>query len=85
MERNLILKTDKLTVGYGNTKIIDCIDVELERGKIYTLIGPNGAGKTTLIRTLSGILSPINGKVFIYSNDGNSADSFIQKDLFLLD
>jgi ABC-type multidrug transport system ATPase subunit len=32
---------------------------------VYVVLGPSGAGKTTLFRTLSGILRPYHGQVYI--------------------
>ena len=34
---------------YKNKKIIDEIDMQFERGKMYVIIGPSGCGKTTLL------------------------------------
>ena len=38
---------------YGNKNVLQDVDLELEKGKIYGLIGRNGAGKTTLLSILS--------------------------------
>ena len=35
------------------------------RGQLICLLGPNGAGKTTILRTLTGLLKPVNGTVYI--------------------
>src|SRR5262245_1119080 len=39
------------------------VSVELREGEIACLLGPNGAGKTTLIRTILGIVRPVEGAV----------------------
>jgi branched-chain amino acid transport system ATP-binding protein len=39
------------------------VSVELREGEIACLLGPNGAGKTTLIRTILGIVRPVEGTV----------------------
>ena len=39
---------------YKEKKVLQDLDLELEKGKIYGLIGRNGAGKTTLLSIMSG-------------------------------
>ncbi|URZ17026.1 ABC transporter ATP-binding protein [Clostridium felsineum] len=65
----MILSTKDLTVGYNKIPTIQNINFNVEEGEIVCLLGPNGAGKTTLIRTLSGLLYPIEGSIYI--NDKN--------------
>lgn len=71
-----LLLTQDLCIGYhGRTtnfinkgeakKIAGPISLELYAGKLVCLLGANGAGKSTLIKTLSGILVPLSGQVFI--------------------
>lgn len=51
----------RLVAGYGNTTVIGPIDVELRPG-VTALLGRNGAGKTTLMRTLCGVIPPLQGE-----------------------
>lgn len=60
-----IVNTENLAVGYGKKTVIDDINIEALRGQVLCLLGPNGAGKTTILRTLSGLLTPISGQVYI--------------------
>ena len=43
--------------------MLDGINMELKKGKLYQLIGPNGSGKTTLINLVSGLFKPDDGEV----------------------
>jgi zinc transport system ATP-binding protein len=43
------------TVTRGGRRILDHIDMTVERGQIVTLVGPNGAGKSTLIKAALGL------------------------------
>ncbi|SHJ55795.1 iron complex transport system ATP-binding protein [Hathewaya proteolytica DSM 3090] len=69
MNKNVLLKVRDLSVGYKEHKIIDNINLDIERGKIYSILGPNGCGKTTLVRTMSRSIKPKSGKVLLHDED----------------
>ncbi|HEY5834664.1 ABC transporter ATP-binding protein [Streptomyces sp.] len=58
-----LLEVEDLRVAYGKIEAVKGISFSVEAGQVVTLIGTNGAGKTTTLRTLSGLLKPIGGKV----------------------
>lgn len=60
-----ILRTEKLSVGYGGKIIVGDMNIIAERGKILTLIGPNGAGKSTVLKTLIRQLTPVSGSIAV--------------------
>lgn len=62
---NVILSVRNLCAGYRNRRILDNIDLDIQRGKIYSIIGPNGCGKTTLIRAMSRNLRPESGEILL--------------------
>ncbi len=64
-----ILSTDHLDVGYESRTVIRNVDIQALKGQTICLLGPNGAGKSTILRTLTGMLSPVNGCVYIEKND----------------
>ena len=52
----------------GDGTMVDAVksvDLEIQRGEIFSLLGPNGAGKTTLISMISGLVPPTAGDAFI--------------------
>ena len=51
------LNGEQVTIGYGDTTIINHLDVEIPDGKVTSIIGPNGCGKSTLLKALSRLLS----------------------------
>ena len=53
---------------FGDQKIIDKLDLKIQRGDRLALVGPNGVGKTTLIRLLMGDEKPDTGNVKLGTN-----------------
>lgn len=58
-----LLEVEDLRVAYGKIEAVKGISFSVEAGEVVTLIGTNGAGKTTTLRTLSGLLKPLAGKI----------------------
>ena len=56
-----------LSFKYSNSEdlILDNINLELEKNKIYCLVGQTGCGKSTLMDIILGLLSPSKGKIII--------------------
>ena len=69
MNQEYAIEIINLTKFYGTFKVLDRINLKVEKGQIYGLVGPNGAGKTTLIKTACGILKPTFGKIKIMGYD----------------
>lgn len=67
------IEVTKLNFSYDNENItLDDLNLNIEKGKFYTILGPNGSGKTTLIRILSKALNIENNQVLIEDIDINS-------------
>lgn len=58
-----LLEVEDLRVAYGKIEAVKGISFTVEAGQVVTLIGTNGAGKTTTLRTLSGLLKPLGGRI----------------------
>ncbi|WKX69767.1 ABC transporter ATP-binding protein [Streptomyces sp. XD-27] len=58
-----LLEVEDLRVAYGKIEAVKGISFSVETGQVVTLIGTNGAGKTTTLRTLSGLLKPLSGRI----------------------
>lgn len=58
-----------LSVGYHGKALIRDIDFAIKKGTILTLIGPNGAGKSTILKTITGQLPAISGRVLVDGQD----------------
>ena len=60
-----ILEIREVHTYYGHVHALKGVSLSVAPGEIVALIGANGAGKTTTLRTVSGLLRPRNGEVFI--------------------
>jgi len=60
-KKNLVLRINNLTVGYGNNIVAEEIDFDCQTGEKLAILGQNGQGKTTLIKTLTGRITPLKG------------------------
>jgi len=59
------LKADKINKIYGERKVVDNVDIVVNRGEVVGLLGPNGAGKTTTFYILTGMIKPASGAVYL--------------------
>ncbi len=66
------LKTSELVKVYGGRKVVNQVNVELEKGEIVGLLGPNGAGKTTTFSMIVGFVKPTEGNILLESQDGKT-------------
>ena len=60
-----VLKTENVESGYGKLKIINGINLHVDKGELVSIIGPNGSGKSTFIKTLTGLVKLFGGNVYI--------------------
>ena len=60
-----LIEIEKLSKSFGEQKVLDKIDFNLESGEIVGLIGPSGSGKSTLIKTMLGMEKADEGEALI--------------------
>jgi len=63
------LETKGLVKKYGQRRVVDGLDISVNRSEIVGLLGPNGAGKTTTFYMIVGIIKQTKGKVFFDEED----------------
>jgi phospholipid/cholesterol/gamma-HCH transport system ATP-binding protein len=64
----------RLRKAYDDNVVLNDLNFELERGKVYAVIGPSGCGKSTLLRQMIGAEAPDAGEVFIDGVNIHAAD-----------
>jgi branched-chain amino acid transport system ATP-binding protein len=58
-----LLKLEDVRTCYGPIEALKGISLEVKEGEIVALIGANGAGKSTALMTISGVLTPRQGRI----------------------
>jgi branched-chain amino acid transport system ATP-binding protein len=58
-----MLSVRDLHAGYGDTEVLQGIDLDVAAGEVVAIVGANGVGKTTLLRAIAGLLSPTMGSI----------------------
>ena len=61
-----LLEIKNLSKTFDNKKILDNINLEIEKGRIVGLLGKNGAGKSTLIKIINDLLTMDEGGVVLF-------------------
>ncbi len=69
MEKDIILRFDRIYAGYRKTDVLRGLSFDVKRGQVFGIIGPNGCGKTTVLNVLSGFIIPTSGAVCFEGND----------------
>lgn len=59
------IETKELTKRFGQKTAVDCLNLTVGQGELFSLLGQNGAGKTTTIRMLCGLLPPTSGEALL--------------------
>ena len=60
------IKTMNLTKKYKDVTAVDGLNLQIEKGELFSLLGVNGAGKTTTIKMLSCLIQPTSGDAYLH-------------------
>lgn len=62
-----MIKAENITKSFGALEVLKGIDLDIPKGKLYSIVGASGAGKTTLLQILGTLSKPDSGE--LYFND----------------
>ena len=67
-----MIELNGLNKAYDKNKVLDNINLQVDKGFIYALLGKNGAGKTTLINIIIDLIQPDSGTILINGKEHNT-------------
>ena len=73
----MILELKDVESAYGLSQILFGVSLDVEQSESVSLIGRNGVGKTTTIKTIMGMLRPLNGEI-IYDGKKDRGNGVFQ-------
>src|SRR6202045_343274 len=66
-----VISVRGLTVSYGNQRVLDGVNLDVQRGEVMVLLGGSGSGKSTMLRHIIGLERPDSGTVLVQGVDIN--------------
>ena len=69
------LRIQQVVKSFGDTLVLDGIDLDVEQSEVICLIGASGSGKSTLLRCIN-LLEPIDDGTILLDGDDISVETF---------
>ena len=69
------IRFENVSKSFGKTKVINNLNLSIEKGERLILLGPSGCGKSTILRMISGLESVSEGKLYLNGKLANDIDS----------
>lgn len=66
-----LLELKKVSKVFDDNVVLKNIDIEIEKGKFYSILGPSGSGKTTILRIMAGFMEATSGEVIFNGKNIN--------------
>lgn len=78
---NTIIELSQVSKSFGRQRVLDDVDLRIERGKTTVIIGRSGTGKSVLLKHIVGLLRPDRGEVYF---KGRRIDKLSERELFAI-
>lgn len=62
----LVVKVENVSKVIKEHVILEDINLDIEKGKIYGLVGGNGSGKSVLLKIICGLMQPSEGNIYLF-------------------
>jgi len=80
----MTLAIRQVTKSFGQHRVLDALDLEVQPGELLCLLGRNGAGKTTLLKIIAGLLKPESGNIWLDGHQVDYAEPHARHDIGLV-
>ena len=68
-EKETVIRLRGLVNSIGGKVLHDHIDLDVYRGEVIGIVGGSGAGKSVLMRSIIGLMRPVEGQVELFGHD----------------
>ena len=72
-----IIKLKNISHWYSDNRVLDNLNLEIEKNKITYILGSSGSGKTTILRLIAGLEMPDEGEIYIQNIKVSEANRII--------
>ncbi len=62
---NAFIDVQNVSKHFGDFVAVDSVNLQIQRGELFSILGGSGCGKTTLLRMLAGFETPTSGRIFL--------------------
>ena len=76
---NVLIHVENLQKSFGALKVLDGIDIDINRGDVVVVVGPSGSGKSTFLRCLNCLEESTGGSIYFNGEDITGEDVNINK------
>jgi phospholipid/cholesterol/gamma-HCH transport system ATP-binding protein len=79
--KDVIIRVRDLVVGFGETVVLDHLELDVYRGEILGFVGASGSGKSVLMRTIIGLIPRQQGEISVLGVNLNTASEAEQRSI----
>lgn len=72
-----IIRLEGVSFDYGDHRVLEDINLKVYEDDFLGIIGPNGGGKSTLLKIILGLLTPTEGKIFLFDKNPKEGRKFV--------
>jgi phospholipid/cholesterol/gamma-HCH transport system ATP-binding protein len=70
-----MIRFEKVTKNFGDRKVLDALDLHIEKGETFVIVGTSGMGKSVSLKHMIRLMSPDSGEIFIKGDPLGKADA----------
>ena len=74
-----LIRVENLQKSFGELRVLDGIDIEINRGDVVVVVGPSGSGKSTFLRCLNRLEESTGGSIYFNDEDITNPNVNINK------